>query len=462
MGTKTVHEEGRLSIMASYGVGKFLAEFLTGAFAALVFKFYETEIGLSAAYCALGLVLYSVWNAVNDPIIGFFTAKPTPLAHRLGRRFPWILFGSFSCVLCFVLIFAVPEALDPVKNSFLIFLWLTLSICLYDALYSTWELNYQSIFPDKFRDPLIRSRAAGIATLVGVFGIAGGAVLPTFIIRYGEPLTYLANAWVFLAVGVAAVLCLLPGARESRPMIERYLAENAKGGRKELSFFRELGKAFKEKNFLAFILLYFFYQSGTICMTGSIHYVGDYILGGRSTTLIFAGMLGGALVSIPLWLLVGKKILNNQSMLVICALCLAAFSLPMTFVSSYSGYLVCMTLWGTAFGGFWLFMTPAMADVIDEIVVKNGFRNDGIYLGFRAFFGRLSYAVQALTFWAVHSLTGFASDPRSARALFGIHIHMALVPTILILIGVVVFWRLNDLDRGKNAEIKERLISLGL
>jgi Na+/melibiose symporter-like transporter len=54
---KKPHEE-RLSIMASYGVGKFLAEFLTGAFAALVFKFYETEIGLSAAYCALGLVLY--------------------------------------------------------------------------------------------------------------------------------------------------------------------------------------------------------------------------------------------------------------------------------------------------------------------------------------------------------------------------------------------------------------------
>jgi Na+/melibiose symporter-like transporter len=52
--------------------------------------------------------------------------------------------------------------------------------------------------------------------------------------------------------------------------------------------------------------------------------------------------------------------------------------------------------------------------------------------------------------------------PLSSSALFGIHIHMALVPTILILIGVVVFWRLNDLDRGKNAEIKERLITLGL
>ena len=33
-------------IMASYGIGKFQAEFFTGAFGALVFYYYETQLGL--------------------------------------------------------------------------------------------------------------------------------------------------------------------------------------------------------------------------------------------------------------------------------------------------------------------------------------------------------------------------------------------------------------------------------
>ncbi|MDP2791081.1 MAG: MFS transporter [Rectinemataceae bacterium] len=94
------------SLMASYGTGKFLAEFLTGAFASLVFKYYETEIGLSSGLVALAIVLYSAWNAFNDPLIGFFTSRPTPFARRFGRRFPWIVAGSFSCAFAFVLVFA--------------------------------------------------------------------------------------------------------------------------------------------------------------------------------------------------------------------------------------------------------------------------------------------------------------------------------------------------------------------
>jgi GPH family glycoside/pentoside/hexuronide:cation symporter len=93
--------------MASYGMGRFLAEFLTGAFGAIVFKYYETEVGLSAGYAALATIIYSIWNAANDPLIGYITAKPTILSKKLGRRFPWIALGAILCSLSFILIFAI-------------------------------------------------------------------------------------------------------------------------------------------------------------------------------------------------------------------------------------------------------------------------------------------------------------------------------------------------------------------
>ncbi|MFA6366313.1 MAG: MFS transporter [Candidatus Hydrogenedentales bacterium] len=445
-----------IPLMASYGTGKFLAEFLTGAFASLVFKYYETEIGLPAGLVALAIVLYSAWNALNDPLIGFLTSRPTRFTGRHGRRFPWIVAGSLSCALAFVLIFAPPAA-----SAGITFLWLLLSICLYDALYSTWEVNYQSLFPDKFREEAPRAKAAGIATLVGIVGVAGGAVLPTFFVRYGQPSTYLGNAFIFAAVSVAAALLLLPGVRETPDMIARYLAqEAARKGKASLK--TQLKAAFSCRNFLAFILLYFFYQSATISMTASIHYVGDYLLGGRSTTLIFAGMLAGALAGIPLWLGIKKRIKSNQTLLALSALGFAVFCIPLMFVTSHNGFVAAMFAWGISFGGFWMLMTPAMADVIDEIVVTTKKRDDGVYIGFRAFAGRLAYAVQAISFWIVHSLTDFARSPRAPKAQLGIRLHTALIPAVLLVIGVWIFLRINTLNAEKAEENRKTMEKLGL
>ncbi|HEY9054678.1 MAG TPA: MFS transporter [Rectinemataceae bacterium] len=450
-----------IGVMASYGMGKFLAEFFTGAFASLVFKYYETEIGLSAGLTAAAIVLYSVWNAMNDPLIGYLTARPTVLSARFGRRFPWIFAGAIASCLAFILIFTPPE-----KSQASIFLYLLATICVYDALYSMWEVNYQSIFPDKFRLGAERSKAAGIATVVGVLGVAGGAVLPTFFVRYGKPETYRLNAFLFASLGLLAIGTLLPGVRETRDMIHRFMDQaKAPSGRKTRgasrasdSFFSQVGEALKRRNFLAFILLYFFYQSATISMTASIHYVGDYLLEGRSTTLIFAGMLGGALAGVPVWLGLKRYIRSNQKLLALSAGALSLLCLPLMIAKSHNGFVISMFGWGLAFGGFWMLMTPAMADVIDEIVVETGRRDDGVYLGFRAFAGRLAYAVQALSFWIIHSLSGFSIDPRSVSAKMGIRLHTALIPSILLVCGVVVFMAINRLDADsaeKNRKILE-------
>jgi GPH family glycoside/pentoside/hexuronide:cation symporter len=109
-------------------------------------------------------------------------------------------------------------------------------------------------------------------------------------------------------------------------------------------------------------------------------------------------------------------------------------------------------------------MTPALADVIDEIVVKTGKRNDGIFMGFRAFFGRLAFAVQAISFWIVHELTGFdgSVDDQIPSVIFGIHLHTGLFPAIFLIIGILVFWILNDLNPEKVESNKRHLAEKGL
>ena len=140
-----------IGIMASFGLGRFLAEVLTGAFGSLVFMYYETEVGMSGWLVALAIGLYSLWNAVNDPLIGWFTAKPTPLSARFGRRFPWIVSCALLCLGSFYLVFAFPAWAGPAASIGLLFALLLVSTFIFDALYSAWEVNYQSVFPDRFR-----------------------------------------------------------------------------------------------------------------------------------------------------------------------------------------------------------------------------------------------------------------------------------------------------------------------
>ncbi|NCC65132.1 MAG: MFS transporter, partial [Spirochaetia bacterium] len=123
-----------------------------------------------------------------------------------------------------------------------------------------------------------------------------------------------------------------------------------------------------------------------------------------------------------------------------------------------TAYIIGMTLWGLAFGGFWTFMSPAMADVIDSLVVTVKRRDDGVVLGIRAFFMRLCYASQALVFFVVHELTHFDPEHITQAAKFGIRLHMGLIPALFFLTGGLLFWSKNDLTVAKVSE-NRRLLS---
>jgi Na+/melibiose symporter-like transporter len=62
-------------------------------------------------------------------------------------------------------------------------------------------------------------------------------------------------------------------------------------------------------------------------------------------------------------------------------------------------------LFGIGLGGYWAMMVPVYSDVIDESVTLTGKRREGLYGGFRFFFGRIAMVIQALTFAIVHTLT---------------------------------------------------------
>ena len=104
-------------------------------------------------------------------------------------------------------------------------------------------------------------------------------------------------------------------------------------------------------------------------------------------------------------------------------------------------------------------MYPTFSDVIDEIVVKTGKRNEGIYTGIRTFFGRASNIIGALTIAIVHIATNYVPSAATQEPLaqFGIRIIMALIPMIFYFLAFILMWKVYDLTPEKVKKIQEEL-----
>ena len=108
--------------MASYGFGKFVFEFLNMAFGAFVYFYYESELGLATWVTAFGYIIFAIWNAVNDPFIGYLIDRPFKFTKKWGRRFPFVFVGGVPWIITYVLLF-IPPDVDPVSGMWICLLY---------------------------------------------------------------------------------------------------------------------------------------------------------------------------------------------------------------------------------------------------------------------------------------------------------------------------------------------------
>ncbi|TFG08865.1 MAG: MFS transporter, partial [Promethearchaeota archaeon] len=75
----------------AYGSANTAGNILSGiAFSAITF-YYNVILGLSAQLIGIGWLIFAFWNALNDPLFGYYEDRTKS---DLGRRIPYIRYGA--------------------------------------------------------------------------------------------------------------------------------------------------------------------------------------------------------------------------------------------------------------------------------------------------------------------------------------------------------------------------------
>ena len=477
---KDSYEHSKI-IMASYGSRELFQQWVMAAFGFTVFFFYEAVVGLDVILAAIAFSLYSVWNAINDPLIGYLMEKyhmPWEKKRNL-KRFPWLIIAVIPWLLSYFLIFMVPLEWDPVKNpedNWPVFGWFLTTICIYDTTVTLFDINIVSIYPDKFRGLNERRTTTGMGTIFGIIGLVLSAIIPPLFITTGIKETYRTAALITVILGLIFFTFILPGVWEDKKTRERYQQRWDKSESEEIEPFLKTAKmAIKDRVLMSKILLLFGFQVGTVMLQTSAFYIVTYILDEEASaiTYLLGAMLLGAIISVPFWVLISHRVNDNKRLSIIASFVMFFTFLPMIFVTNMLAWIIVLFLFGIGLGGQWFCDPPTMADVLDDIAVRTEKRQQAIYYGYQVFFIKLGQTTIAITIAIVHVLTGFvegapslkqlrARSPTPDLALFGIRIHAAIVPAIILLITIFIFWKFYDLTPDKVASNKEKLKVLRL
>ena len=164
-----VHLDLRYKVV--WGLAALGTALISGTFGALLPIFYQDYLGLSAKWIAIGAVIYAIWNAINDPIFGYITDSTRS---KRGRRIPYMRFTAPFLALTFILVwFAPPEA-----GQTGLFLWMLVTMLLYDSAYTMIGLVYSALLPEVTESDAERNSLQISSSLFGLLGMILGFVIP--------------------------------------------------------------------------------------------------------------------------------------------------------------------------------------------------------------------------------------------------------------------------------------------
>jgi len=384
----------------SFSLGSFTQWFFNSLFNSWLFSFYFVAVKLNVILIMTAFVVYSIWNAINDPMIGLISDRIR--TSRFGRRKIFILIGMLPLTLLATLVFTPPALFGlsamagstPIFTGQIInFIYLLIIIILYDTFYTMIALPYDALFPELYTSVEERSEVNTYKQIFSSIGLIFAFLLPGLLIGDLDVLIgyFITGLISSVIVGSTLIVSARFGVKERKEFKHDH--------KTDFAFFEGLKYSLKNKAFLLYTGIFLAYEYLVLILASIVPLFSKHVLGVEDTLLI-AVLLGLLFIigmaSMYLWKKIDVKIGSRKGLFIAIAGYLGA-SVPLLYVWDYLSGVIIVALMGFGWGGMMYFVYLIIADVIDEDELKTGYRREGTFFGVTNFFMRLAGVLSIVT-----------------------------------------------------------------
>ncbi len=448
-------------VYGSGDLGTAISAALRGFF---LFFFFTDVARLDPALAGVILLGNRVWDAVNDPIVGWLSDRTNT---RWGRRRPWLLWGAVPFGLLFFAVWLVP----PFSTTGL-FIYYFIVLLLLDTTYTVINVPYSALTPELTYDSDERTSLNSYRFIFSVSGALVSAVMHPFIVgAFDSAKTgYMVSGAVWAIIGTVTILLVFIFIRERPQSMQERPTHDS------MPYMQQLRTVLSNRPYRFVIALYLFaWLALQMVMVVLAHYATYYmripqdyysVLGVSlpPMSVILLGVQGTTLVFLVVWSVVAHH-LEKRTVYIIGATIWLTVLLALSYITPDMRVLVLplAILAGAGVAVAYLIPWSMMADVIEVDEWETGFRREGIYYGFMVFLQKVCIAIAIFFVGQALARTGYITPTdaipapvQADQVLWAIRLFIGPIPAVILLVSIVTAWY-YPITRENHANLVEQL-----
>ena len=432
-GPVTGHLSRRLR--AGYASGSLV----TGAFGTvpglLLLPYLTDTLGIAAGLAGLLVLLPKAWDVLVNPVAGRLSDRTRT---RWGARRPYLLGAGFALAIAFAAMFVgIFRERDGAVWVCLWFLVAATAFAFFQVPYVAMpaEMTEAAVLDDPYgeRTRMMTWRVAFLALTI----LASGALAPVAVDVFGGGIPG------HRAMGLLVAMIMVGGA-----VAVVVLTRDAPAGAvvaTEASLRAQLRIAAANRPFRVLVSCFVAQAAGVGAMLAGVRYFADHVMHDRgATTLLFVGVVGPAILVMPVWNLVGARLGKLRGYVAASlVLTVGTFALVLAPWLPPAGVYGMVAVIGCGYAGQQVFGLAMLPDCIANETARTGRRQAGVFTGVWTAGETLGLAVGPYLFGQTLEIFGYVPStsgtaaPQTATAELGVLLGFTVVPGVVVALALL-------------------------
>ena len=396
-------------------------------------KFYTDIIGLDIKYIGIIWMLFSIWNAINDPLMGVFIDRFRYKPQRGKYTYLLKVTAPVTVLSAAAMLYAQPD-----WPTWVVFGFLAVLLFIYDTTQTGYAIAYSNYILIAAPSSDERVDVSVVNMYAGQIGAFLSMIIPTLLLVGDVDKTLVIT--LFTGVIVLNSLLYYFALKPLKEPPDMFNDMRTDEGKLVEQLRRDAKSLIRSRSFISYLIYQVIGRGATAILFTQLLYMADHVLHlqGIETTLmdVVPGLVMFAFL--PLFPKL-SSIFGMRNLIII-----AAIPLGLTYVSLYfvSGFWTAMPVYigivlftniGSVIG------SPLFGAIIDEDEKRTGTRKAGLFTGMNALLTIPIGGLHTLIFTSILAFYGFVSgaETQAESAVSGIRLASSLLPGALIIMGAI-------------------------